>query len=628
MKFLGHTSMTFPGRIDEAGAASRLKLGGLRLLVCVLALFPGAASAQTPPAAPAPAQPPAAPSSPVRRAAPREVVTVVHRLSGWKLLAWLASSGPAALELDELPAAADAHTNIVAGYIYEDGRSVVTRLPQAEVELEGLPTPQIPFGFNASPVVPHKSEPEYTLVTSDGRRFGARFVGLDTATGLTLLEADEPLLPGAHTEEGDVNALAVGQRIRLYAPAPTTPPATTPNAAGAAPRPDANRIYLNIDQREGMLTEVRRGSSGKPFRVVARADVSPEWAGAVAAGESGEFVGIVSQSVGGETQIVPLATVRSACDRVLKLRGSAPQPWLGVRGDAASQAPLQTWVSLGWTPETALPHIEKSQGVFLTSVAPGTPAALAGLKPGDLIDRVGPREVRSVEDLSQNLKEAGVGSVVDITVWRWQQPEPIRLPVELKGTNNPALATAFAEQRAAYESLSTVAREMAGVEVELHALTGNASSTADKAKLDRLSSRLRELRLKLDAGSEQMRAAAARVTNARGQNRGPALTQPFTLTTPLQSLGLSAIGLTQRGAARLGARGGMLVVAVRPETPAAAASLRAGDVIETVNGAPVRRFELIRLLATPPGAAPLTFGLVREGQRLTVGLSPAPGTQR
>ena len=32
---------------------------------------------------------------------PRQVVTVVHRLSGWKLLAWLATSGPPALELDE-----------------------------------------------------------------------------------------------------------------------------------------------------------------------------------------------------------------------------------------------------------------------------------------------------------------------------------------------------------------------------------------------------------------------------------------------------------------------------------------------------------------------------------------------
>jgi len=658
MKFLGHTFKKIFGGSVGAFGASRLRPGGVLPLVYALALC--SASAQTPAAAPAapthapaaptqapaapartqaptapaqaptaaPAQPqtPApAPAAPARPAPPREVVTVVHRLSGWKLLAWLASSGPPALELDELPTAADAHTNIVAGYIYEDGRSVVTRLPQAEVELEGFPAAaQLPFGFNApAGAAPRRPEPEYTLVTSDGVRVGARFVGLDTATGLTLLEADKPLLPGAHTEERE--APSVGQRIRLYAPAPAAPPAAVANGTGATPRPDAGRIYLNIDQREGQLTEVRLGPSGKPFRVVAKADVSPEWAGAVAADESGEFVGIVAQSAGGETQIVPLATVRSACDRVLKLRGTAPQPWLGARGDDASQAPLQTWVNFGWSQELARSLIEKSQGVFLTSVAPGTPAALAGLKPGDLIGRVGPREVRSVEDFSQSLYEAGVGSVVDFTVWRWQEPEPVRVPVELKGTTNPALATAFAEQRAAFERMSAVARERAQAQSELQQIVTHYPG--DKARMELIQGRLRELKLKSEDAEEAMKLAQGYAAVARGQNRGPALTPRFTLTTPLQSLGLSAIGLTERGAARLGARGGMLVVSVRPETPAAAASLRAGDVIETVNGSPVRRFELIRLLATPPGAAPLTFGLVREGQRINVTVSPTPDEQ-
>jgi S1-C subfamily serine protease len=636
---------------EGAGAASRPRLGGVRLLACALLLCPGASLARqaatrttpqaavrpvpeatTPSAPQAPARTPAAqaprpsvtattaPAAPRRPAPPREVVTVVHRLSGWKLLAWLATSGQPAFELDDLPSAADAHTNIVAGYIYEDGRSVVTRLPQAEVELEGMPSPPDAFGFAAAAGSMRKPEPEYTLVTADGRRFEATFVGLDTATGLTLLEANEPLLPGAHVEnEGDAEAPVVGQHIRLYAPAPATPPATP---AGVAPHADANRIYLNIDQKEGTLTEVRRGPSGKPFRVVASADVPPEWAGAVAAGESGEFVGIVAQSVGGETQIVPLATVRSACDRVLKLRGSAPQPWLGVRGDAASQAPLKTWVSFGWSPELALPHIEKSQGVFLTSVAPGTPAALAGLRPGDLIERVGPREVRSVEDLSQTLREAGVGAVVDITVWRSPETEPVRLPVELKGVNNPALATAFAEQRAAFERMSAVAREMAQGESELQQiLTRYPTSPADRAKMELLSARLRDLKLESTGASEQMKAAAARVAAARLSNRGPALPRPFALPTPLQNLGLSTVGLTPRGAAHFGARGGMLVVVVRPETPAAASSLLAGDVIETVNSAPVNGFELMRLLSTPD-AAPLTLGVVRKGQRITVSFSP------
>src|SRR5215204_1857073 len=375
------------------------------------------------PSAPAVAPPPASaqgvtPRAPAASVPPREVVTVVHRLSGWKLLAWLATSGPPALELDALPSMTDAHTNIVAGYIYEDGRTVVARLSQAEVDLESFTLPPTPPDFFAPVGAAPGTEPEYLLVTADGKRVEAKFVGLDASTGLTMLEARELLLSGAPAgADADTEDPTAEQRVRLYAPAPSGAP-----AARTAPQSNPGYIYLRIDQKEGLLTEVSRAPSGKPSRVVVSADVSQEWTGAVAANDLGEVVGIVSQSRDGRTQLVPMATVRSACDRVLKLRGNAPQPWLGVRGDAAFQASLDTWVNHGWRPELARPLIEKRQGVFLTSVAPGTPAALAGLKAGDLIAGVGARELRGIEDLSLTLTEAGVGSTVDLTVWRALEP--------------------------------------------------------------------------------------------------------------------------------------------------------------------------------------------------------------
>ncbi|MCA1635203.1 MAG: hypothetical protein LC802_16295, partial [Acidobacteria bacterium] len=76
--------------------------------------------------------------------APKQLVTVVHRLSGWKLLAWLALTGPPMLELERFPSATDVHTNIVAGFVADDGRTVVVRLPRAEAVLEttaSLPPP-------------------------------------------------------------------------------------------------------------------------------------------------------------------------------------------------------------------------------------------------------------------------------------------------------------------------------------------------------------------------------------------------------------------------------------------------------------------------------------------------------
>ena len=615
------------------------------------AVAPAALPAQTRQRTPAPHSAPAPPTPasvalparvmPPRRAPipaaaipPREVVTVVHRLSGWKLLAWLATSGPPTLELDELPSFTDTHTNIVAGYVYGNGRSVVARLPQAEVELEAFATPRMPPPFFAQAGTQLKAEPEYLLVTSEGKHVEAKFIGLDSSTGLAMLEAGESLLAGEPTGDmGDTDDPTVGQRVRLYAPIAADAPPPPTRTSAAAPQPESNFIYLSIDQKEGRLTHLVRAPSGKLSSVVVSAAVSPEWVGAVAANELGEVVGIVSQSRDGVTRILPVTAVREACDRVLKLRGTVPQPWLGARGAAVAQAPLQTWIDQGWTPEAARPLIAKRQGVFLTSVAPGTPAALAGLRAGDLIAGVGPRDVRSIEDLSMNLKEAGVGSVVDLTVWRAMTPEPLKFSVELKGAKNPALATAEAEERALRASLLGSEREISEMRAADVRLRTQAVEPHTAAELARISARLAAAEERVVRLREQLELTRERLGSARVFSVEAApLLGPQTLnsgndvTRRLKAYGLNAIGLSSRSAAPLGAQGGLLVVAVQPESPAAASGLLAGDVIETVNGSRLWRFELRRLTSTPE-ATTVVFGLVRGGQRLSVNFPPTPAAE-
>jgi S1-C subfamily serine protease len=584
---------------------------------------------------PAPATAPAAPPASTRAVAqtpqargvapraitpPPQVVTVVHRLSGWKLLNWLAASAPPTPELEDLPSTDDAHTNIVAGYVSEDGRTVIARLPRAEVGLDSFPAP--PPGLLPSTALKQTDEHEYMIVTADNRRVEAKFVGLDAATGLSLLESNESLLSNAaFGEVGDTEDPTVGQRVRLFAPAPA--PKSVPGVAVASTAPVGGYIYLSIDRREGQLTEVRRAPSGKLASVTARADVPPEWVGAVAADESGYVVGIVAQSVQGETQIVPVETIRGARERVLKLRASAPQPWLGARGDAAFRAPLQTWVASGWKPEFALPHIQNGQGIFLTAVAPGTPAAIAGLRPGDVIARVGARDVRGVEDFSYSLKEAGVGSQVDFTVWRALEQKPLNISVQLQGAQNPALATAEAEERAARESLVALRGEIEDIQIQ-------EQRAANMAALTLLAQRLQQAQQRLDKVREQIEEAQARAAAASFYVAGdPALTRVNAYAaSPLQTLGLNAVGLNARGASRLGASRGLLVVAVRPDSPCAASGLRAGDLIETLNGSPLAPAELGRLVSAYEATTPIALGVVRQGRRLTVNVSLVGGGGR
>ena len=132
---------------------------------------------------------------------------------------------------------------------------------------------------------------------------------------------------------------------------------------------------------------------------------------------------------------------------------------------------------------------------------------------------------------------------------------------------------------------------------------------------------MREAQLRMGKAQEQMEAAEARVAAARYRVAGdqPQAAGGYDAASPLQTFGLNAIGLNARGASRLGASGGLLVVAVRSDSPCAASGLRAGDVIETVNGVPFTRPDLRRLINGYEGT-PISLGVVREGQRLTINL--------
>jgi hypothetical protein len=92
-----------------------------------------------------------------RRPAAPQVVTVVHRLNGIKLLRMLLRSGTvgAVDTLDEaFSMTTEVHTNIIAGLALDDGETIAVWLPEAEVETDALaaysPTslPAIPDNFS------------------------------------------------------------------------------------------------------------------------------------------------------------------------------------------------------------------------------------------------------------------------------------------------------------------------------------------------------------------------------------------------------------------------------------------------------------------------------------------------
>jgi serine protease Do len=155
---------------------------------------------------------------------------------------------------------------------------------------------------------------------------------------------------------------------------------------------------------------------------------------------------------------------------------------------------------------------------------PGTPAAFAQLRAGDVIVRVNEADVKSAEEFSSLLGEAGSGKQVNFTVRRPTSPGPMSFDVKLGGSFEPI----FKGPRFEFETVTT----------------------------------------------EQM---------------------------GLGELGIEAMLLSPKVAAQMGALGGLLIVAVQPDSPAARAGMREGDVIESIDGRAVRR-----------GTLALAFTLARQ----------------
>ena len=649
LKFLRQQVSEF---FDGRDTARRVHAGTRRAGVAALALcafsLPAVVRAQetrTPrggrtqlPVSATPAKTIARPQTKIQPDAP-PVIAVVHRMSGWKLRTLLTpADAPAASAFDEN----FVRTNIVAGFIMSDGRSVVARLPQAEAEMLNLST-----AFRSPKLPGTTNDGELLLVRPDGAQFAARFIGLDASTGLSLLESDKLLFAPA-SEAAHVQPV-VGQRVRLIAPVRAATPVvttttTTATTATTAARPDdapvgeEGVIYMNMDEEAGHLREVKRSPSGKALEVTIEVErVSPEWAGGVALSETGTLIGIVEESDAVVARLMSAETVRGAARRVRARRASVPQPWLGARGDALTRAPLEQLVARGWPLEQARLLMSQQRGVLLTSVAPGTPAARAGLRPGDVVSRIGRHDVRSIEDMSSMINELGGNTLANFTVLR-AQSAPLNLPVRLSESPSPGLDTARAELRAAQADLRTkhftlrtseenVRRFEAAMrrfELESKRLQGGAPPDAARMKLGEELKRLQvqhqqalEQAQKVSADYELMRA---RVAEAEARYRAASEAYSGLAVRPLLTFGLEAMRIAPSATNLLGTnqKNGLLVISVRPGSAAAHSRIQPGDIIESING---QIFSDTGWNFPADYDTDLSLGILRAGEKFSFNLS-------
>jgi serine protease Do len=407
------------------------------LLVCFVA------KAQTP--APPKKAVPARPSPTVGdKTSTRQVVTIVHRLNGLKMFRMLLRSQEQVEAITNLDDAfnltEDVHTNIIAGLALEDGQTIAAWLPEAEVEFGPamLPmqyprtrvvTPETRAGRAARPPVkafPFRGSlfgsPDLTVIGPDGQRSPAEFVGLDGVTGLSILRLTKTtLMVGESTNK---ESLEVGETVRVLGP-----------ERAAQTRSFVRGLYVRMGSTSGTIHAVNKAPiGGGVARLVVRSPrLSLANIGGVAVNEAGETLGIVDAVVGPDASVLPTDLIQNAAKRVLERQSNVPRPWLGVKGEPVAEVKWENFKSLGWKMDRAQNLLEDHRGILLTSIAPGSPAALAALKAGDVILKVNNHFVEGANEFSWMLDEVAFDTPVNFTIARPTGTFEVELDVKLSG---------------------------------------------------------------------------------------------------------------------------------------------------------------------------------------------------
>jgi S1-C subfamily serine protease len=236
-----------------------------------------------------------------------------------------------------------------------------------------------------APQRPSAAQPKRHRVSlSDGREFEARWVGDDPDTDLALLCIDgmsqgtlAPLALGrsADLRRGEI-AIAIGNPLGFE----HTVTAGIVSALGRSMRSGTGRLIPDVIQTDAALNP---GNSGGPLL-----------------NSRGEVVGVNTAIIRGAQSISFAVAIDIAAWVIPQLlqHGRVRRGYLGVGGMTAA---LDRRIVLGF-------GLAQDHAVRVSAVEPGSPAALAGLREGDLIVGLDGVVIDSVDRLHQTLDASRV----------------------------------------------------------------------------------------------------------------------------------------------------------------------------------------------------------------------------
>ncbi|MDZ7374050.1 MAG: S1C family serine protease [candidate division KSB1 bacterium] len=215
---------------------------------------------------------------------------------------------------------------------------------------------------------------------TDGHQEEAKYVGCDVQTGIAVIRVRSRQRVSAVISE---NPLRPGAWVTIVGNSLGVTPSVSLGLVNGI-RPDG-LVQVSAALNPGLTGSPAFDSQGRLVGILTAG---------VAAGGEGEtaFGGPLS----GTALLCPVHIVRPAVEMILS-RALDTRGWVGLTVER-QEAPVR--------------------GVRVVEVAPSSPAQLAGLRPGDVIVRVGPDRTQGIPELLRHLSDARPGEVLDFTVLR------------------------------------------------------------------------------------------------------------------------------------------------------------------------------------------------------------------
>lgn len=285
-------------------------------------------------------------------------------------------------------------------------------------EIPGVPPEQIERGTGSGFILSRDGQiltnshvvagtKEVTVTLKDGRTFEGKVLGTDSLTDVAVIKIEANDLPTV--QQGNSDNLQVGEwAIAIGNPLGLDNTVTT--GIISATKRLSSQVGVGDKRIEFIQTDaaINPGNSGGPLL-----------------NSDGQVIGMntaIIQNAQGIGFAIPINKAERIANKLIK-DGKVEHPFLGIQMVEITpeiKKKLQESQRLNLTTE---------QGVLIVKVMPDSPAEQAGLKEGDLLQRIGERLLNNPGDVQKAVEQTQIGEILSLRIERDESPMNLSVKV-------------------------------------------------------------------------------------------------------------------------------------------------------------------------------------------------------